>query len=295
MNDTLPPPPPETPAPPPGVHEHHLPPLRLFGIIVLFVVACSYAVWKSDRFQNLIHGVSQTRLAEALGRPVTFRTVELRVFPPTVRLADVRIGNDPRVPGPLLTAEEVSIGGGVSIVGRELRLGKIRALRPHAVLTQLPDGTWNLPPGLSGPSKGGLKLQIGSVLVQEGVLEIQGRKIGIDGSLEGFAAELVSASKYRYRGSLDARRATLKLPGAEPLVMALSTRFLLDAARGLTVEDATLSGNFGKLAVAGSIETSGRANSVFTASGNVSIEEIERVFHSGLGFAGGAIVNARVD
>jgi TamB, inner membrane protein subunit of TAM complex/AsmA-like C-terminal region len=289
MNETPP------PAPPHGFDVHHLPPLRLFGIVLLFLVACAYAVWKSDRFQGLIHGVSQSRLAEALGRPVTFRTVEIRVFPPSVRLADVRIGNAPGLPGPLLTAEEVSIGGGVSVVGRELRLGKIRALRPHAHLSQLPDGTWNLPPGLSGPSRGGLKLHIGSVLVQEGVLEVQGRKIGIDGALEDFTAELVSVASDRYRGSLEARRATLKLPGAEPLVMALSTRFVLDAARGLTLEDASVSGAFGKLAVTGSLETAGRANAVFTASGDVSIDEIERVFHSGLNFSGGAHVQARID
>src|SRR5450756_1859334 len=113
-------------------------------------------------------------------------------------------------------------------------------------------------------SRGGLKLHIGSVLVQEGVLEVQGRKIGIDGALENFTAELVSVASDRYRGSLEARRATLKLPGAEPLVMALSTRFVLDAARGLTLEDASVSGAFGKLAVTGSLETAGRANAVFT-------------------------------
>src|SRR6202162_12039 len=283
------------PAPPRVFDDHRRPRLRLFGIVLLFLVSCAYAVWKSDRFQGLIHGVSQSRLAEALGRPVTFRTVELRVFPPAVRLADVRIGNDPRLPGPLLTVEEVSIGGGVSVVGRELRLGKIRALRPRAYLSQAPDGTWNLPPGLSGPSRGGLKLHIGSVLVQEGVLELQGRKIGIDGTLENFSAELVSVANDRYRGSLEARRATLKLPGAEPLVMALSTRFALDAARGLTLENASVSGAFGKLSVAGSLETSGRANAVFTAAGDVSIDEIERVFHSGLDFSGGAHVEARID
>ena len=289
MNET------PVPAPPPGFEEHHLSLPRLFGIILVFLIATAYAVWKSDRFQGLIHGVSQSRLAEALGRPVTFRTVEIRVFPPTVLLADVRIGNAPSLPGALLTAEEVSIGGGVSVVGRELRLGKIRALRPHAVLTQLPDGTWNLPPGLSGPSKGGLKVAIGSVLVQEGVLELQGRKIGIDGSLENFAAELVSLSNNRYRGSLDARRATLKLPKAEPIVTTLSTRFLLDAARGLTIEDASLAGTFGNLSVAGSLETTARGSAVFTAAGDVSIDEIERIFHSGLDFAGGAHVNARID
>src|SRR5262249_34922197 len=158
----------EKPPPPPAPEAHHLSALRLFAIIALFLVATAYAIWKSDRFQNLIHGVSQTRLADALGRPVTFRTVEIRMFPPTIRLADVRIGNDPSLPGPLFSAEEISIGGGIALVGSELRIGRVRALRPRFSLTQLPDGKWNLPPGLSRPSKqGGVKLHIASVLVQE--------------------------------------------------------------------------------------------------------------------------------
>jgi len=290
MNETSPPAPPDH-----GVEAHHLPPVRLFGIILLFLIAASYAVWKSERFQNLIQGVSKSRLQEALGRAVTFQTVEIRVFPPAVRLADVRIANDPRLPGSLLTAEEISIGGGVSLVARELRLGRIRALRPRIALTQLPDGSWNLPPGLSGPSKGGVKLQIGSVLVQEGILELQGRKIGIDGSLENFAAELVSLGRDRYRGSLEARRGTLKLPDAEPLVTALSTRFLLDSARGLTFDDVSLSGSFGRLHASGALETARAANAVFHASGDVSIDEVERIFHSALGFSGGVHVDARID
>ena len=285
----------QAPPPPPAIHEHHLPPLRLFAIIALFLVLTAYAVWNSDRFQNLIHGVSQARLAEALGRPVTFQTVEIRIFPPSVRLADVRIGNDPRLSGPLLTAEEVSIGGGVSLIGNELRVGRVRALKPRVQITQLPDGTWNLPPGLTGPSRGGIKLHIASVLVQEGVLDLSGRKIGIDGSLEGFAAELASLDENRSRGTLEARRATLKLPGAEPLVTELSTRFLLDSARGFIFEDVSLSGAFGRLKASGTLETSGNAGAVFTASGDVSIDEVERVFRSRLGFSGGASVTARID
>ena len=275
---------------------HHLSALRLFAIIALFLVACGYAIWKSDRFQNLIHGVSQARLAEALGRPVTFQTVEIRIFPPTIRLADVRIGNDPTLEGPLFAAEEVSIGGGIALVGNELRIGRVRALRPRLALTQLPDGRWNLPPGLSRPGKpGGVKLHIASVLIQEGMLDMQGRQIGISGSLEQFAAQLDSLPQDRYRGTLEARRATLKLPTAEPLITQLSLRFLLDSARGVTLEDVGLSGAFGRLKASGSIETAGKTNSIFTTSGDVSIDEIERIFHSPLGFSGGAHVDARVD
>ncbi len=278
-----------------GVKAHRLSATRLAVIVLLFLVVASYAVWKSERFQNLVQGVSQSRLSAALGRPVTFRTVDFRVFPPSIRLADVRVANDPRVPGWLLSAEEVSIGGGVSFIGQELRLGKIRALRPHFKLVQFPDGTWNLPPGLSRPSqgKGGVSAKVGSVLVQEGVFEFDGRKLDISGRFEDFTAELVSLTANRYRGTLSARRATVRLPGAEPLVGSLASRFRLDPG-GIFFDSIALDGSFGRVRATGAIEGMGRPDAVFAATADVSIEEVERTFHVALGFAGRAAIRARV-
>ena len=165
---------------------------RLFLILVLFMGLAAYAIWNSDRFQTLMQGVSEQRLSELLQRPVTFRRVSFQVFPPTVRLADVRIGNDPRLPGgPLLEAQELSIGGGVSVSGRELRFGRVRAVSPRIALVQFPDGTWNLPPGLTGPAgNGGLQVRIGELVVQQGVFEFDGRKMGVDARFDDFAVEL---------------------------------------------------------------------------------------------------------
>lgn len=281
-----------------GVRAHRLSATRLWGIVVLFLVLASYAVWKSERFQNLIQGVSQSRLSEAFGRPVLFRTVEFRVFPPSVRLADVRVANDPRLSGPLLSAEEVSIGGGVSLVGQELRLGRIRALRPHIRLVQFPDGTWNLPPGLAKPAKpgqGGLRLKIGSVLVQEGVFEFDGRKMAFTGRLEDFAAELTSLTGGRYRGGMLARRATIRIADSEPVVASVAARFQIDPKRGLTFDDLRLEGPLGRLRGSGSLENFDRPNTVFGVTADLSIEEVERVFHVKLGFVGRAQVRARVE
>ncbi len=281
-----------------GVKPLRLSASRLLSVVLVFLILASYAIWKSERFQNLIHGVSQSRLADALGRPVTFRTVDLRVFPPAVRLADVRVGNDPRLPGPLLSAEEVSIGGGVSLVGQELRLGRIRALRPHIALVQFADGTWNLPPGLTSSAKpggGGLKLKIGSILVQEGVIEFDGRSMAFTGRLEDLAAELHSLPGGGYRGGIVAQRATIHLSDSEPLVASLKTRFVLDPRRGLTFDDIRLEGPFGTLRANGALENLDRPDAVFAATGDVSIEEVERVFHLDLGFAGRAAVRVRLE
>ncbi|MGH9368386.1 MAG: translocation/assembly module TamB domain-containing protein [Thermoanaerobaculia bacterium] len=300
MSDSMPP---ETSprGTPPGLPLlQRLSTLRLFTIIVLFLALAGYLVWKSDRFQNLVQGVPQSRLSEALGVPVDFDTVDFSIFPPSVRLENVRVGNDPALAlpsdRPLLTAERISIGGGASLSGSELRLGRIRALRPRILLQQLPDGRFNLPPGLRGPAKRpeGVQVRIGSLLVQEGVLDFEGKKLRIDGRLEDFAAELTSRGPDRYGGVLLARRGEFRLPRKEPILAAVSLSFALDGERGLTVDDLRLEGPFGRLVASGSLENFADPRIGLLVSADVSIEEVERIFHSSLGFEGQAQVRARV-
>ena len=282
-----------------GIAAHRLSTARLFTIVLAFLVVAGYSIWKSDRFQNLVQGVSQSRLSQALGVPVSFETVDIHFFPPSLLLANVRIGNDPQkhLPpdAPLLAAEEVSIGGGVSLVGPTLRLGRIRALRPRVHLIQSSDGTFNIPPGLAGPSRGGLQVSIGSVLIQQGVLEFEGRQASIDGRLDDFVAELSRLPRSRYRGTLSARRATLQLPRAEPLAMSLSARVLLDPESGVLFEDLRLSGAFGEIQATGAVETPRRPKVLFSGSGRIVVDEVERLFHSPLGFSGSAALEAVVE
>jgi hypothetical protein len=269
---------------------------RLFLIVVLFLVLAAYSIWNSDRFQSLFQGVSEQRLSELLQRPVRFRRVDFQVFPPSVHLADISIGNDPRLPGePLFTADEVTIGGGLAVTGGELRFGRVRALHPKVSLVQFPDGSWNLPPGLSSSAeKGGLQVRVGELVVQQGVFQFEGRVTGLDGRFEDFATEIVSLPANRYRGTLLCRKVTLGLPGAEPLVFGLDLRFRLDAGRGMTVEHLKANGDFGALSVSGSIEDLGKPTIVLAASGDFHVAEVERVFRSKLGFSGDARLEARV-
>lgn len=264
---------------------------RLFLILVLFIGLAAYSIWNSDRFQTLMQGVSQQRLSELLQRPVTFRRVSFQVFPPTVRLADVRIGNDPRLPGgPLLEAQELSIGGGLSVTGRELRFGRVRAVSPRIALVQFPDGTWNLPPGLTGPAGdgGGLQVRIGELVVQEGIFEFDGRKMGMDARFDDFAVELFSLTRNRYRGTFACRRVTLGLPSAEPIVFGVDLRYRLDPARGASFEALKATGGFGELRAAGSLEDFKSPTILLTASGEFHIAEVERLFRTELGFRGDA-------
>jgi outer membrane protein insertion porin family len=286
-----------------SVAPHEAQPLstsRLFVIVVVFLVLAAYSIWNSDRFQSLFQGVSQTRLSELLQRPVSFRRVDFHVFPPSVRLADVRVGNDPRLPDePLFSAEEVAVGGGISVTGGEIRLGRVRAIHPRLDLVQFPDGTWNLPPGLARPpggtgGGGGLQLRVAELVVQQGTFQLDGRKMGIDGRLEGFAAELFSLPRGRYRGTVACRKATLALRGAEPLVFGLDLRFRLDANRGLDVEALRAVGEFGDLRGSATVDDLKKPTVLASISGDVHVAEVERIFHSGLGFGADAHVQARL-
>jgi hypothetical protein len=271
---------------------------RLFVIVAVFLVLAVYAIWNSDRFQSLFQGVSQGRLSEALQRPVSFHRVEFHVFPPSVRLADGRVGNDPRIPSePLFSAEEISVGGGISVTGGEIRLGRVRAIHPRLSLVQFPDGSWNLPPGLAKPATpggGGLQLRVAELVVQQGTLLLDGREKGIDGRLEGFAAELFSLPRGRYRGTVACRKATLGLRHAEPLVFGLDVRFRLDTSRGLNVEALRVVGEFGDLRAAATIDDLKNPTLLASISGEVHTGEVERVFHSSLGFIADTRVQARL-
>src|SRR5262245_6156230 len=262
---------------------------RLLLILVLFLILAVYTIWNSDRFQTLLLGVSEQRLSELLKRPVSFKTVQFRVFPPSITLADVRIENDPRLPTePLLSAAELTIGGGVSLSGTELRFGRVRAVSPKISLTQFPDGSWNLPPGLTGPAEkpGGLAVRVGELVIQRGLFELEGREMGLDARLEDFALELSSLRGNRYSGTLASRRAELKLPEAEPLLFGLDLDFRLDPERGASVDSLRAVGEFGELRASGGAEHADNPTILLMVSGDLHISEIERIFRSPLGFAG---------
>ena len=171
----------------------------------------------------------------------------------------------------------------------------MRAVAPRITLVQFEDGTWNLPPGLTGPAeKGGLSVRVGELVVQRGVFQMEGRAMGIDGRLDEFAVELSTLGERRYDGTLACRRVQLGLPGSEPLVFGLDLRFRLDAARGASIEALRIVGEFGELNASGSVENFKDPTTLLLMSGELHVAEVERIFRSTLGFSGDASVRAEI-
>ncbi len=271
---------------------------RLFWIVLVFLILAAYSIWNSDRFQTLFQGVSEQRLSELLQRPVHFRRVDFRMFPPPIQLADVSIANDPRIPDqPLLTADELTIGGGLSVTGGELRFGRVRAVHPRIALVQFPDGGWNLPPGLTGPpGKGtGLKVRVGELVVQQGLFEFEGRQSGFDGRLEGLAVELAS-----HAGQPLPRHAHLAKGHAQPArrrAADLQPRLAISIESGAgprAGRPAKVAGAFGELRLSGSVENLKNPLALLTVSGNFHVAEVERLFRSSLDFAGDATLTGEL-
>jgi hypothetical protein len=272
---------------------------RLLLIVVLFLVLAVYSIWNSDRFQTLMLGLSEQRLSELLQRRVSFRRVDFHVFPPSLTLADVRVENDPRLTQePLLSAAELTIGGGVSVGSGQLRFGRVRAVSPRVSLVQFPDGSWNLPPGLTTPAEkeGGLAVRVGELVVQRGLFELEGRQMGLDARLEDFALQLTSMRPNRYRGNLVCRRTELKLSNTEPVLFGLDLSFRLDPENGAAVDNFRAVGEFGDLRASGSIETPRSTSPTFLVaiSGDIRLAEIERIFRSNLGFVGDGRIQAEI-
>ena len=81
---------PETPPP-----LSRIAPARLFGLLMLFVVACGYAVLRSDRLQRATRALVVRTSSAAVGRTVSFEKLSVSFLPPGVNLKDVRIAGAP--------------------------------------------------------------------------------------------------------------------------------------------------------------------------------------------------------
>src|SRR6267154_6173270 len=70
--------------------------LRLFLGLAFFSGLVLYSVFRSTRFQELMRRKTERVLAAKLGRSVTIGGFDLALVPPSFRVRDVTVANDPR-------------------------------------------------------------------------------------------------------------------------------------------------------------------------------------------------------
>jgi hypothetical protein len=282
---------PLSPAPPLS----RISPLRLLGLLVLFVGACLYAILHSERFQREGRALLVRTASAALDRPVTFRDLSVTIVPPSVSVTDFRVAGIGGEARPFFEADEASLSGRVTFVGRTLSLGTIRLEHPRLNVVVFPDGTSNLPAGLSrkaGPSP--LRVEIARLAVHSGEFELNERRARVDFDLHGFALDMIAeGGRGRFRGRLGCRSVFLRLPDAEPMPMRLEASFDLEAGR-LHVDSLSIHGDFGTLEATAEVPVLARPVVTATVTGSLHAGRIERLFRTSLPFEGLLQVEARV-
>ncbi|HET7451257.1 MAG TPA: hypothetical protein VFL12_00825, partial [Thermoanaerobaculia bacterium] len=269
-------------------------PARLFGLLGLFVLACGYAVYRSERFQRATRAWIVRTASAALDRPVAFDSLSLSFLPPGISVKEIRVAGGPGEAAPFFEASEAILGGRFTLIGRTLTIGSLSLSHPRLRVTVFPDGSDNLPPGLRRRGGGGLKVRIGSVGVTGGSFFLNETRVPLDLRLHGFVAELAEAGSARaFRGRLGCRVAALGLAHGIRVPFDLDARFDLSAGR-LHVDRLAISGEFGKLRAIGQIPDLSAPVVSAWAEGTVDLLSLERLFAVRLPFRGAGDLALRI-
>jgi AsmA protein len=110
--------------------------------VVIVILLALPSLIDIDKYRPRIQAEAQ----EKLGRPVTLGKLTLHVFPLSVGIAGVTIGQAPGFPSqpPLATASDVSASAGFwSLVRGEPQIKSLELTRPQIELIRNSDGIWN--------------------------------------------------------------------------------------------------------------------------------------------------------
>src|SRR5512135_1153937 len=119
-------------------------------IIIIGVVACVLIVLALAVISRLLdvnhyRGRIQAELQNRLGRPVTLGGIDLSLLPPSLRVKDVAIGEDPRFgAGPFARAQELSVRVSlIPLLRKDVEIQSLQLINPDIQLICSRDGNWN--------------------------------------------------------------------------------------------------------------------------------------------------------
>lgn len=283
---------PQAPSPPLS----RISPARLFLLLILFAAACGYAILHSDRFERAGRALVVRMASAALERDVSFGDLSFSIVPPALTVTNVRVAGASTKAPPFFETQEISVSGSIALVGRTLSLGTISFLRPVLRVHVFPNGTDNLPPGLkrkSGHSP--LRVKIGRLGIQGGVLEFNAEKIPLNIDLRSVVAEVTALGirRTRFRGRIGCPAVRLTFAPGVPLTFALKGEFDLSGTR-LHVDTLALDGAAGHVRISGEIPDLARPRVSAWVTGQVDTGQMERALGSSIPFQGNARLAASI-
>ena len=110
-------------------------------VVVVLVLAVVPLFLDVNRYHDRI----QSELQQRLGRPVTLGNIKASFLPPSLKVQDVNIGEDPRFgPGPFARAQQLNIRVALlPLLRKDLEIQSLTLLNPDVELIRTKKGEWN--------------------------------------------------------------------------------------------------------------------------------------------------------
>ena len=113
------------------------------ALVVLVVVLLAIVPHFLDL--NSYRGQIQSKLQDALGRPVDFKDLSASFLPPSVKVSNVSIGEDPRFgPGPFATVQQIDVSVKLfPLLRKDVQIESLTLDRPQIQVVRNKQGEWN--------------------------------------------------------------------------------------------------------------------------------------------------------
>ncbi len=117
----------------------------IIGVVACVILVLVLAVIPRFLDVNNYRGKIQAELQNRLGRSVALGDIDLSLLPPSLRVKDVTIGEDPRFgAGPFAKAQELAVRVSlIPLLRKEVEIQSLRLINPEIQLICSRDGTWN--------------------------------------------------------------------------------------------------------------------------------------------------------
>ncbi len=114
-------------------------------VIVVVVVVAALAIIPHFLDLNSYRSQIQAKLQQALGRPVNFKDINASFLPPSVKLDNVSIGEDPRFgPGPFATVQQLNVSlKFFPLLHKDVQIQSLTLDHPQVQLVRNKQGEWN--------------------------------------------------------------------------------------------------------------------------------------------------------
>jgi uncharacterized protein involved in outer membrane biogenesis len=170
--------------------------------IVLLVIIVAVVVFAATFDVNSYRGTIQSQLEKQLGRKVSLGQMHLGIFPPSFRVQDLSIAEDPSFHSqrPFVQAQELQVAVKLlPLLHKAVEIDSLRLNRPSVELIKNPQGQWNFaslaPSQASSGSQPQKPFSLGELAIRDGQIAITDRQKGsarsvydhIDVTLKDFA------------------------------------------------------------------------------------------------------------